>query len=193
MEDTVYTPLCLDDTDDSLQEEIRTNCNIDVDLCLECGKCSGGCPNGHIFDYTPRKIVRLVKLGDRETVMTMDALWICLSCQACLDRCPSGIDIPAILDYMREKACRSGVEPSRPRVRLFHELMLSSVREGGRVSEMDVVMKYNSKIGEYMKDARLGFKMLLKGKLSLTGSQVKKRDEIRRLFEKSYLLKDLPQ
>jgi len=191
MEDNIYTPLNLNDIDDSIQEEIRTKCGIDVDLCLECGKCSGGCPNGHIFDYTPRKIVRLVKLGDKETLMTMDALWICLSCQLCLDRCPSGIDIPAILDYMREKACRGGVEASRPRVKLFHELLLSSIRERGRVSELDVVLKYNWKTGEYMKNARLGVKMLLKGKLNLSRSRVKETEEVRRLFEAT-IAKDLP-
>jgi heterodisulfide reductase subunit C len=192
MADNIYTPLCLNDIDDSLEEEIRTHCGIDVELCLECGKCSGGCPNGHVFDYTPRKIIRLVKLGDKETLMTMDALWICLSCQLCLDRCPSGIDIPAILDYIREKACLSGAKVSRPAVRLFHELVLSSIRERGRVSELNVALKYNWKTGQYVKDARLGFKMLFKGKLSFSRNRVKKREEVRRLFEKSIIVKDLP-
>jgi heterodisulfide reductase subunit C2 len=189
MDSNTHTPLYLNRIDDSLRNEIRRNCGIDVELCLECGKCSGGCPNGHVFDYTPRKIVRLVKLGDKQTLMTMDALWICLSCQACVDRCPSGIDIPAILDYMREKACRSSAKASRPLVRLFHELVLSSIRERGRVSELDVALKYNWKAGQYVKDARLGFRMLLKGKLRFFRKGVKQREEIRQLFEKSIIAK----
>jgi heterodisulfide reductase subunit C2 len=191
MDPNSYTPLCLNGIDDSLRKEVWRNCGIDVELCLECGKCSGGCPNGHLFDYTPRKIVQLVKLGDKQTLMTMDALWICLSCQACVDRCPSGIDIPAILDYMREKACRSGARTSWPLVRLFHELVLSSIRERGRVSELGVALKYNWKAGEYVKDARLGLRMLFKGKLRFFRKGMKQRGEVRRLFEKSVIAKDV--
>jgi heterodisulfide reductase subunit C len=189
--DTTYRPLFLNHIDDSLRTEIKRNCSVDVELCMECGKCSGGCPNGHVFDYTPRKIVQLVKLGDRQTLMTMDALWICLSCQACVDRCPSGIDIPAILDYMREKACRTGAKTSRPLVRLFHELVLSSIRGHGRVSELDVALKYNWKAGQPFKDARLGMRMLFKGKFRFYGNGVKQRAEVRRLFEKSVIAKDV--
>ncbi len=191
MDAKVYTPLRLNELDNSLTNEIRRNCGVDVELCLECGKCSGGCPNGHVFDYTPRKIVRLVKLGDKQTLMTMDALWICLSCQTCVDRCPSGIDIPTILDYMREKACHSGAKASRPLVRLFHELILSSIGERGRVSEVDVALKYNWRAGRYVKDARLGFRMLFKGKLRFWRKGVKQREEVRRLFEKRVSTKDV--
>ncbi len=185
MEGKIYTPLNLDDVDDSLQTEIRRHLGIDVALCLECGKCSGGCPNRRGSDFTPRKIVRLVKLGDRQTLMSMDALWSCLSCQLCLDRCPSGIDIPSILDYMREKACRSGARASRPLVRLFHELVLSSIKKRGRVSELELALKYNVKTGQYMKDVGLGLRMLFKGRLGFLSGRVKNREEIRRLFERS--------
>src|SRR5208337_2583202 len=83
-----YRPMRLDEIDDSLQKEIRENCGVDVEMCMECGKCSGGCSNGHVFDYTPRKIIQLVKLNAEDSLMNMDALWICLSCHLCLDRCP---------------------------------------------------------------------------------------------------------
>ena len=91
-----YRPMRLDEVDDSLQKEIRENCGVDVEKCMECGKCSGGCSNGHIFDFTPRKVIQLIKLNAEETLISMDALWICLSCHLCADRCPSGIDTPRI-------------------------------------------------------------------------------------------------
>jgi hypothetical protein len=93
---------------------------------------------------------------------------------------------------MRGKACRSGAKASRPLVRLFHELILSSIRERGRVSELDVALKYNWKAGQYVKDARLGLRMLLKGKLRFFRKGVKQREEIRQLFEKSIIAKDGP-
>ena len=179
-----YRPMRLDEIDDSLQKEIREKCGVDVELCMECGKCSGGCSNGHIFDYTPRKVVQLVKLNAEDTLINMDALWICLSCHLCSDRCPSGIDTPRILDYMREKAYRKGVT-TRPKIRLFNELMLSSVQKSGRISELPLVFKYNWMSGQYMKDAILGLKLLFKGKLSFYSPGVKAKEDIRRMFSGS--------
>jgi heterodisulfide reductase subunit C len=178
----LYRPIHLDKTAGALQVELKEVLGIDIEVCLECGKCSGGCSNGHIFDYTPRKIVQLVKLGFEDTLMKMDALWICLSCQLCLDRCPAGIDIPRILDYLREKARRKGITVTRPNVLLFQELMLDSIRKRGKVAEFPLMLKFNFKSGQYLKDAGLGMKMFAKGKLSLISPGVQNKEDVRRLF-----------
>jgi heterodisulfide reductase subunit C len=178
----LYRPIHLDKTAGALQVELKEVLGLDIEVCLECGKCSGGCSNGHIFDYTPRKIVQLVKLGFEDTLMKMDALWICLSCQLCLDRCPAGIDIPRILDYLREKARRKGITVTRPNVLLFQELMLESIRKRGKVAEFPLMLKFNFKSGQYLKDAGLGMKMFAKGKLSLLSPGVQNKEDVRRLF-----------
>jgi heterodisulfide reductase subunit C2 len=178
-----YTPFRLERINSPLKKELKDILGIDVDTCLECGKCSGGCSNGHVFDYTPRKIVQLVKLGAEETLMKMDALWICLSCQLCLDRCPSGIDIPRILDHLREKARRKGIPAGRPAVGLFHELMLDQIRNSGRISEVGLMLRFKAATGQYGKDARLGIRMALRGKLNPVPPSVKNVDEVRRLYD----------
>lgn len=182
MDTEIYTPLRLDEIDNALQRELKEKLDVDIETCLECGKCSGGCSNGHIFDYTPRKIVQLVKLGDEETLAGMDALWICLSCQLCLDRCPAGIDIPRILDYLREKAVTKGVKATRPDVHLFMELMLEEARDKGRVSEVPLMIRFKKKTGQYLKDAGLGFRMFLKGKLSPFPSRMQKPEGLKKLL-----------
>ncbi len=178
-----YEPIRLDRVDSPLKTELKELFGIDVETCLECGKCSGGCSNGHVFDYTPRKIVQLVKLGAENTLMKMDALWICLSCQLCLDRCPSGIDIPRILDHIREKARRMGIPASRPAVGLFHELMLEQIRKTGRVSEVGLMLRFMAATGCYGKDASLGIRMAFKGKLNPFSPSVKGMDEVKRLYD----------
>ena len=177
-----HTPLRLERIESPLKRELKDLFGIDVDTCLECGKCSGGCSNGHVFDYTPRKIVQLVKLGAEDRLLKMDALWICLSCQLCLDRCPSGIDIPRILDYLREKARRRGIPATRPAVGLFHDLMLEQIRKTGRVSEVGLMLRFKAATGAYMKDAGIGVKLFLKGKLNPFSPAVKGVDEMRRLY-----------
>lgn len=176
----------LDEVESPLQAEIEKALGVDIETCMECGKCSGGCSNAHIFDFTPRKVVQLIRLGAEETLLTMDALWVCLSCQLCVDRCPSGIDIPRIMDYLREKALREGYQPSRPSVALFYELMCSCVEKRGRVSELPLMLRFNVQTGQYLKDLTLGVRMFLKGKLPLMTGKVKKMDEVRALFASSH-------
>ena len=134
-------------TNYSLQEEIQRNCDVNLDTCYECGKCSGGCSNGHIFDFTPRKIIQLIKLGQENTLLHMDALWICVACNICWDRCPSSINIPRIMDYLREKAHQQGITATRPQVETFHRLMLDSIYKRGRVAEVPMMIQYNLAIG----------------------------------------------
>lgn len=181
-----YTTINLDEVNPRLQEEITRTCNVEIDACMECGKCSGGCSNAHIFDFTPRKIIKMIKLGYEGTLMHMDALWTCVACHLCVDRCPAGIDIPRILDYLREKAYRKGIKPRRENVALFHELMLKSVYKRGRVAEVPLMLEFNLRSKQYLKDFSLGIKMFFKGKLwPLVGSKVKDIVEVRRLFDRS--------
>lgn len=177
-----YRPLRLDQIDDSLQAEIKEACGIDVETCMECGKCSGGCSNAHIFDYIPRQIIQLVKLNDQERLLHMDALWTCVGCQLCVDRCPSGIDIPRILDYMREKARRGGIRAQRDSIEIFYELMLDSIRKTGRVAEAPLTIKHNLRTRQYFKDADLGRRMFFKGKLKPFSPKIKDRPKIKALF-----------
>lgn len=183
MDDQVYRPMKLDQTDSSLQKEISAACRVDIDMCLECGKCSGGCSNTHIMDFTPRKIIQLIKLGKRETLLRSDALWVCVGCHLCVDRCPSGIDIPRIIDYLREQAYDRGIKPARENVALFNELMLASVYRIGRVSEAPLILKFNLRTRQYFKDAGLGGRMFLKGKLNPLIRKVKGVASLRGLFK----------
>lgn len=197
MSETVQKPVAsyfpalrLDQLDDSLAREIEEECGVDIELCLECGKCSGGCSNGHIFDYTPRKIVQLIKLGDINRLLHMDALWTCVSCQLCWDRCPSEINVARVMDYLREKAYKRQITPTRPEVALFHELMLDSVQKTGRVAETKLILKFNYKSRQYMKDSELGPRMFFKGKLNPFASGVKQVKDVQRIFKLTPLTKE---
>jgi heterodisulfide reductase subunit C len=172
--------------DDSLQQEIKVQLGVDVETCLECGKCSGGCSNVSLFDITPRQIIKLIRLGTAEPLLKMDALWTCVACQLCIDRCPSGIDIPRIMDYLRARSCRSQVPATREHVKLFHELMLDHIENSGRVIEGRLALVYNFKTGNYFKDVLdLGMPMVLQGKVKPFGKGVKKRAEVRRIFQET--------
>lgn len=185
-----YKPLRLNEINSSLQNEIKDSCDIDVELCMECGKCSGGCSNAHIFDYTPRKVVQLVKLGDEDRLLNMDALWTCVGCQLCVDRCPSHIDIPRIMDYMREKAYRKGIRAQRSSIEIFYDLMLDSIKKTGRVAEAPLTIKHNLRTRQYLKDADLGRRMFFKGKLKPFSPKVKNMKQVTGIFKNTITKKE---
>ncbi len=167
----------------SLAEEIKNELAVDIARCMECGKCSGGCTWAEHFDWTPRKIVQLIKLDERAALLEMSALWTCLSCQLCLDRCPSGIDIPRILDWLRAKAHKAGINKNHQHIQTFYELMLTDIRRRGRINEVFLMAQYNLLTGRYFNNAMLGQKMFLKGKLKLLSSGTKEMRSLRPFFK----------
>jgi Fe-S oxidoreductase len=69
--------------------------------CLQCGTCSGLCPVNQVGAYSPRKIVRQLAL-DSGTAQSIDqAVWNCVTCNACTIACPSGIDMIDITRTIR--------------------------------------------------------------------------------------------
>jgi heterodisulfide reductase subunit C len=149
---------------------------------LECGKCSGGCSYAAGFDYTPRKIIQLIKLNEMNTLLSMDSLWTCLSCQLCLDRCPSGIDIPRIIDYLRSQSYLKNRNLKRKTIEKFYELMLDNIKNRGRLNETILMIKYNFATRNYFANAALGKKLFLKGKLKISSPRTKNIKALQSLF-----------
>ncbi|MEN6466266.1 MAG: 4Fe-4S dicluster domain-containing protein [Syntrophaceae bacterium] len=180
-------PLKITASENRLRQEIELACGVDLDLCYECGKCSGGCPTGHHFDFTPRKIIQMIRLGDVEFIeaklLQMDALSICVSCRLCLERCPSGIDTPKIIDYLREAAVKREIAPKRPAVDLFNRLFLGEIARRGRVSELFLLIRYKVKTGNLWSDFGTGIRLFFKGKLNPFTPGVKAGDQVRKALK----------
>ncbi len=63
-----------------------------VRLCIQCGTCSGSCPNASKMDHTPRELIAMARAGMRKEVLSSNSMWLCLSCYLCTVRCPRGIE-----------------------------------------------------------------------------------------------------
>ncbi|MBQ9730351.1 MAG: 4Fe-4S dicluster domain-containing protein [Clostridia bacterium] len=78
----------------------------DVRKCMKCGKCSGRCPAYKDMDIKPHQFVSLLGKGKIEVLLECNAIWNCLSCMACVERCPRGVAPANVVEAVRETVIR---------------------------------------------------------------------------------------
>lgn len=79
----------------------------DLLACNQCGKCSAGCPVAGAMDLLPSQAIRMAQLG-MEEVLQSSTIWVCASCLTCVTRCPKGVDLPRLMEALREISLRAG-------------------------------------------------------------------------------------
>ena len=93
-------------TDKNLMEDIRRISGVNPRKCMKCGKCSGTCPAFDEMDIHPHKFVSMVGKGEIDELMKSKTLWTCLSCFACVERCPRNVEPAKLVEAIRLVAIR---------------------------------------------------------------------------------------
>ena len=86
---------------DELKEQIILSSGVNPLKCMRCGKCTASCPSFDEMEYHPHQFVYMVEKGDIESLMNSDSLYKCLSCFACVERCPRGVEPAKIVEAVR--------------------------------------------------------------------------------------------
>ena len=82
-------------------------------LCIQCGRCSSGCPVARLTnEHNPRRLMEMVILGLKKDILPTQLPWYCLSCFTCLDRCPQGGDVGDVMFAIRNLAAKNGNIPA---------------------------------------------------------------------------------
>ena len=79
-----------------------------LNLCFQCGTCTGSCTSGRFTAFRTRKLVRYAQLGLKDRILPSDDLWMCTTCYTCYERCPRGVEIPDIIFLLRNLAVQEG-------------------------------------------------------------------------------------
>jgi heterodisulfide reductase subunit C len=137
------------------------------------------------MDYNINRIIKMIQLGMRDEVLNSSTIWLCLSCETCITRCPNEVDIARLMDVLRQTAIEAGVGAREKNILKFHEAFLSSIKLGGRINEPTMLVHYKLKSGDLFSDMAMGVGMLMKGKLSLLSPRTKDMQSVRRIFEKT--------
>ena len=91
---------------ESLREELTRMSGVNPRKCMKCGKCSATCPAYDEMEYHPHQFVSMVENGDIEPLLTSESLYTCLTCMACVERCPRGVEPAKLIEAVRLTAIR---------------------------------------------------------------------------------------
>ncbi len=162
--------------------------------CIQCGTCSGACPLSAYMDYTPRRIVAMVRAGFKAEVLNSYTTWLCASCYACTVECPKEIAITDIMYAIKRVAIRANVYPKRLATPVLAHEFFTGVERSGRSSEGLLLIRLFLKTNpiQLLRQAKLGLRLLLKGRMSMKRESIKRRGELHSILkalEKEHMVK----
>lgn len=83
------------------KEQLLRMSGVNPLRCMRCGKCSATCPSYDEMEYHPHQFVYMVETGDIEPLLNSESLYKCLSCFACVERCPRGVEPAKLVEAIR--------------------------------------------------------------------------------------------
>lgn len=89
-----------------LRDEVIRISGVNPSKCMGCGKCSATCPAFDEMEFHPHQFVSMIKNGDLAPLLQSDSLFRCLSCFACVERCPRGVEPAKLIEAVRLQVIR---------------------------------------------------------------------------------------
>jgi len=172
--------------DPSFSKKVERESGVVFSACFQCKKCTNGCLFTFAMDYYPDEIIRLVQLGIKE-VLSSATIWVCAACETCVTRCPNEVDIPKLMDYLKQMALKQGIllSPKEQRIAAMHQVFLSEIKKWGRIYELELMFLHKLKTKTLFEDIDLGWEMIKRGKLKWLPTKIKGLPEIKKIFKKA--------
>jgi heterodisulfide reductase subunit C len=150
--------------------------------CYQCHACSAGCPVLDQMDVPPHQAVWMSVNDRMDELIRARSPWLCLGCMTCNERCPNEVDIAGLWDWIREASTGRSDVPEVDE-RAFHRLFLECIRSRGRQHELALLVRLRLSTLRPLRDALLGVRMALRGKLSLRPEKVQDASSVADLFK----------
>ena len=169
----------------NLKSDVEKISGIDINECLQCRKCSGGCPVAESAGSSPSEIIRRLQLGAGDELLADSLVWLCASCETCFSRCPMKIDMAAVMDALRTLAIERGAAVPDGNAPLLNRVLLGTVKFFGRSYDIGTMSLYKLGSRTFTKDVEKLPKILIKGKIALLPPRKADRKTVRRIFKKA--------
>lgn len=92
-------------------DQVERESGEDLSKCYQCGNCSGSCPVSFAMEIPVSQVIRFVQLGQEQTVLRSNSMWLCVSCLQCQARCPKCLDPSKVMEALRRLSLRQGKQP----------------------------------------------------------------------------------
>lgn len=88
------------------REQILRISGVNPRKCMKCGKCTATCPSFDEMEYHPHEFVYMVESGELDALLKSESIYKCLTCFACVERCPRGVEPAKLIEAVRLTAVR---------------------------------------------------------------------------------------
>lgn len=153
--------------------------------CLQCGTCSAACPLSIYMDFTPRRVIALVREGFYQDALSCQTIWLCASCYACTVHCPQQIRLTELMYTLKREAIRRRVYPKQFPIPALAQEFYRVVGRNGRNSEFWVVLRMALRANPFLllRLAHTGWQLLRTGRLSLRVERIQQPERLRQLLQ----------
>ena len=142
-----------------------------ISLCWQCGTCTAACCMHTDFgmsEFNPRLFIYLAQVGDeKELRRHSDAIWRCISCNKCVERCPKGVKVEEVVHAIGRYLTVTGGTPESPADR-FDRAYTHNLLDRGILDEAALFRTYERGEGRKtpLRDLlRTGLRLLTTGRL----------------------------
>ncbi len=166
--------------------EARTPGDSRLEMCIQCGSCSGSCPSGKDMDNSPRKLFAMLRAGIVDEVLEANTAWYCVSCYKCYVRCPQDVKITDIMYTLKTIAISTGkfkVNEAKD----FSETFTGYSEKYGRSFEFGLATRHSLRHLPISVSGTiaLGFGMIKSGRIDLTPHKIKNISQLKKILKRA--------
>ena len=163
-------------------DQVKALSGIDINACLQCRKCTNGCPVAGFTDSSPAEIIKKLQLGAGAEILDSEIIWVCASCAACFSRCPMEINMAEVMDALRVMAEARGAAKPQGNMPLMNKLLLGTIKTFGRTYDLGAMALYKAGTASYGKDMDKVPTILKKGKIAIMPPQGADKKIVKQIF-----------
>jgi heterodisulfide reductase subunit C len=135
------------------------------------------------MNHTPRGIFALIMAGEEEAVLSSNTPWYCVSCYACVARCPQQIPITGIMYTLKQMAIQTG-HYDHSNVIDWSETFIGFVERFGRSFETGLATRYHlfHHPQRVVKLGMMGMGMIRRSRLALRPKSIREIDQLQTIL-----------
>jgi heterodisulfide reductase subunit C2 len=165
-----------------LIEQVQVISGVNIHACLQCKKCTNGCPVAAYTASSPSEIIKRLQLGAGKELLDEELIWTCASCGTCFSRCPMEINMADVMDALRVLAEANGAVRPSGNMPLMNKILLGTIKAFGRTYDLGAMALYKAGTSTYGKDLDKVPAILKKGKIALLPPKGADKKTVKRIF-----------